>query len=67
MTSERKNLTQPADWWAALKAQTPEEYSGVFFVFFPNTLDFTVKIVDNPNTRVTKTSDKHNSHERPER
>ena len=30
-----------------------------------NAFDFPVKIVDNPDTRVTTTSDKHNSHERP--
>jgi len=28
-----------------------------FFVFLPNTFDFSVKIDDNPNTRVTTTSD----------
>jgi hypothetical protein len=27
--SERRNITQPADWWAALKTQTPAT-TGVF-------------------------------------
>jgi len=35
-----------------------------FFVFLLNRFDFQVKIVDNPYTQVTTTSDKHNSHER---
>jgi hypothetical protein len=45
--------------------QTPEKIFRGFFVFLLNRLDFPVKIVDTSDMRVTTTSDKHNSHERP--